>query len=218
MTALLGASAFPHPLSIARLAFPRNETWATPPHQDFPNNQGTEDLYACWMPLGDCPTKQGSLAILRGSRRLGLAPLEFSLGAGHRKAKLDERFERLQWVGSDFELGDAVIFHSLTVHRSLPNTTDRMRLSVDYRFQREGEDLTAGCLEPHFARNTWDEIYDGWNREDLKYYWRDKNYTVVPWDAELHAVSKQQAEDGIKAWMHWRKDRRDRHRRWLESS
>ena len=49
MTALLGDSAFPHPLSIARLAFP-NTKWVTPPHQDYPNNQGTEDLCACWIP------------------------------------------------------------------------------------------------------------------------------------------------------------------------
>jgi hypothetical protein len=102
MAALLGDSAFPHPLSIARLVFPANDQWTTPPHQDYPNNQGTQDLYACWMPLGDCPTELGSLSILRGSHRFGVAPLEFSLGAGNRRARLDARFEGLHWVGGDF--------------------------------------------------------------------------------------------------------------------
>ena len=56
MRALLGESAFPHPLGITRLMFPSNIECATPPHQDYPNNQGTADLLACWIPLGDCPT------------------------------------------------------------------------------------------------------------------------------------------------------------------
>ena len=67
VTPLLGDTAFPHPLGITRLAFPYNEPWTTPPHQDFPNNQGTVDLYACWMPLGDCPEDLGGLSVLRGS-------------------------------------------------------------------------------------------------------------------------------------------------------
>jgi ectoine hydroxylase-related dioxygenase (phytanoyl-CoA dioxygenase family) len=210
MTALLGESAFPHPLSIARLSFPSNEAWATPPHQDYPNNQGTEDLYACWIPLSDCPVELGGLAVLPGSHRLGIAPLEFALGAGHRQAKLDERFEALGWTGGDFAFGDALVFHSLTVHRALPNTSDRMRLSVDYRFQREGEPLTAGCLEPHFGRLSWEQIYEGWSREDLKYYWKDKRYTVVPWDATLHDLPPEEAEEGVKTWLFWLRERRDR--------
>ncbi len=209
MTALLGESAFPHPLSIARLVFPENEEWATPPHQDYPNNQGTPDLYACWMPLGACPAELGSLSILSGSHRLGVAPLEFSLGAGNRRARLDRRFEGLEWAGGDFGLGDAVVFHSHTVHRSLPNTTDRMRLSVDYRFQREGEALTEGCLQPHFGRLTWDDIYRGWTRPDLQYYWRNKRFTVSPWDPAYHELSEAEQLTGMRDPANWRlEDRR----------
>jgi ectoine hydroxylase-related dioxygenase (phytanoyl-CoA dioxygenase family) len=209
MTALLGESAFPHPLSIVRLVFPENEEWATPPHQDYPNNQGTPDLYACWMPLGACPAELGSLSILSGSHRLGVAPLEFSLGAGNRRARLDGRFEELGWVGDDFDLGDAVIFHSHTVHRSLPNTTDRMRVSVDYRFQREGEPLTEGCLEPHFGRLTWDDIYRGWKRRDLQYFWRKKHFMVSPWDPAYHELSEEEQLAGMRNPANWRlEDRR----------
>ena len=205
MAALLGDTAFPHPLSIARLVFPGNESWTTPPHQDFPNNQGTPELYACWVPLADCPVELGSLSIMAGSHKRGMAPLEFSLGAGNRQARVDERFDGLGWVGGDFARGDAVVFHSLTLHRALPNTTDRMRLSVDYRFQREGETLTDGCLEPHFARLTWDEIYDGWTDEDLRWYWLRKRYTVVPWDESLHEVD-QSMSASLKSWMRWKQD------------
>src|SRR5690606_14739232 len=44
MRQALGDTAFPHPLSIARLIFPDSPELATPPHQDFPNNQGTPNL------------------------------------------------------------------------------------------------------------------------------------------------------------------------------
>ena len=205
MTALLGPTAFPHPLSIARLVFPGNEEWTTPPHQDYPNNQGTYDLYACWMPLADCSVEEGNLSILRGSHKLGTAPLRASLGAGNRRAQLDDRHDGLDWVGGDMRLGDALVFHSLTVHRALPNRGRTMRLSVDYRFQREGEALTPGCLEPHFGRLSWEDVYQGWDRDDLRYYWRDKAYTVDDWDESYHAIDDEQFEELLRDWLRWRR-------------
>ena len=82
MQALLGDTAFPHPLSIARLVFPEMPDWSTPPHQDYVNNQGTSELYACWIPLSDCPQSMGSLAILEGSHKLVLFPVGYSLAPG----------------------------------------------------------------------------------------------------------------------------------------
>jgi len=205
MTALLGRTAFPHPLSIARLVFPGNDEWTTPPHQDYPNNQGTAELYACWMPLADCSVEEGTLSILRGSHGLGIVPLRASLGAGNRRADLDDRHDGLVWVGGDLRLGDALIFHSLTVHRALPNRGGSLRLSVDYRFQREGEALTAGCLEPHFGRLSWDDVYTGWERDDLRYYWRDKRYVVEEWDDSYHAITDEEFEELLRDWLRWRR-------------
>ncbi len=186
MRKVLGESAWPHPLSVMRLVFPDNEQWATPPHQDYPNNQGTPDLIACWMPLHDCPAERGSLSILAGSHRFGVLPLEFSLGAGNATAFLDERMAALDWVGGDFAVGDAVIFGSHTVHRSLPNASRQMRLSADYRFQRENEPLTEGCLGTHFGRVSWDEVYQGWTSTDLIRYWENKEFEIVEWDDSMH--------------------------------
>ena len=70
MRAVVGPTAFPHPLKIARLSFPGNYEVSTPPHQDYPNNQGTEKLLASWIPVGDCSIELGGLAVLRGSHRL----------------------------------------------------------------------------------------------------------------------------------------------------
>ena len=195
---LLGDSAFPHPLSIARLAFPCNAGGATPPHQDYPNNQGTVDLYTGWIPLTDCPVSLGGLAVLEGSHKIGLLPVAPSVGAGNRQAVLDSRHDDLEWVGGDYLVGDMLIFHSLTVHRALPNQSDGMRLSVDYRFQAQGDSLTENCLQPHFRRLDWEQIYGGWESRELAYYWRDKQYNTVPWNDELLAVSEHSLAEAIR--------------------
>ncbi|MBA6414292.1 phytanoyl-CoA dioxygenase family protein [Parahaliea sp. F7430] len=198
MQALLGPSAFPHPLSICRLVFPDNVEWSTPPHQDYPNNQGTRDLLASWLPLGDCPIELGPLAILKGSQQLGLLPLTFSLGAGHRQCVLDERHEELEWHSADFAAGDLLIFHSLTVHRALPNLSNRMRLSVDFRYQREHEALTEQSLLPHFNRESWDSIYQGWSNTSLQYYWKNKSYKLNAWDSSFQELPEEEWQESLK--------------------
>ena len=198
MRILLGGSAFPHPLSIARLVFPDNQDWSTPPHQDFFNNQGTSELYAGWIPLSDCPTSLGSLAILEGSQKLGMLPMEYALGAGYRQTSLTDDCKRLKWVAGNFKLGDVIIFHSLTVHRALANKTDQMRISVDYRYQAENEDISENCLLSHFDRQDWAAIYDGWDRDDLKYYWRDKVVNKVSWDTSIGSLPEDHIGKAIK--------------------
>ena len=184
MRLVLDDTAFPHPLKVARLIFPWSHEVSTPPHQDHPNNQGTADLIAAWMPVGDCPTELGSLAILRGSHRFGELPLGFHLGPGNRTAMLPpEMLEELRWVTTDFAVGDVVLFPSLTVHASLHNATEmRLRLSVDFRYQRQGEELSDHVLQPHFQRLSWEQVYAGWKSTAWQYYWKDLDYTVVPFD------------------------------------
>ena len=184
MRQVVGETAWPHPLKIARLSFPGHFEAATPPHQDFPNNQGTPDLTASWVPVGDCPRDLGGLAILRGSHRYGLLPLDRHLGPGNRRAVLPvEMLEQLHWVTTDFEVGDVLLFPSMTVHASLHNISEfNMRLSVDFRWQQEGEPLTEIVLHPHFQRLSWDEIYADWKSDKWQYYWRDLDYEVVPFE------------------------------------
>lgn|GEM_PF-656585 len=195
----LGDTAFPHPLSIVRLIFPDSPELATPPHQDYPNNQGTENLTAAWIPLGDCGIKDGSLAILEGSHKYGVLPLKFHLGAGNRRAVLSQEVLACRWVGADFKAGDIVLFSSLTVHKAMENhNLESMRLSVDFRYQLEGEALTQGCLKPHFERVSWEEIYRDWTSDKFKYYWRDKDYAEVPWNPVLHELPEGHVDEAYE--------------------
>jgi ectoine hydroxylase-related dioxygenase (phytanoyl-CoA dioxygenase family) len=199
MRQALGETVFPHPLSIVRLVFPDSPELATPPHQDFPNNQGTPNLTAAWIPLGDCAVADGSLAILEGSHKYGVLPLKFHLGAGNRRAILNEQVRAGRWVGADFKAGDIVLFPSLTVHKAMENeNSESMRLSVDFRYQLEGEALTAGCLKPHFDRVSWEEIYRDWKSDQFKYYWRNKDYVEVPWNPALHELPEGHVDEAYE--------------------
>ena len=46
------------------------------------------------------------------------------------------------WLTTDYRPGDFLIFHSLMIHRALPNISDRIRLSLDARYQPISEPRT----------------------------------------------------------------------------
>ena len=151
------------------------------------------------LPLGDCPRTLGPLKVLKGSHKFGILPLQHHMGAGNRTAKIPQEMADLVWHTSPFEAGDVLVFSALTVHASTDNqSSSLMRLSVDFRYQTEGESLTAGCLEPHFGRLSWDQIYENWKSDSLKYYWLNKKYKVVEWDNRLHELSPEDAAEGLR--------------------
>jgi ectoine hydroxylase-related dioxygenase (phytanoyl-CoA dioxygenase family) len=181
--ALVGEPVLVHPLKICRLMFPENEAYATPPHQDFPNNQGTPETYAIWIPLGGCTRRLGSIAVLEGSHRLGVLPMCEAVGAGLRATAPHPELDRLRWVSGDMAHGDILLFHSLTVHRSLPNRTpDQLRISVDYRYQNAQQPICEIALTPHYKRSTWEDIYATWRSTERQHYWRALPLQVTPFE------------------------------------
>lgn len=177
---LFGEPALPLPLFICRNIFPQAEAYTTPAHQDYVHIQGTFRNYACWVPMGDCDGELGGLAIAEGTHKLGLLDLRPALGAGALETVGD--FEGL-WRWSPFRAGDVLIHNCLTVHRGVPNRSkDRMRLSIDYRFQPVSEPMCEQNLKPHRAMATWEELYRGWPDDGLKYYWRKYDLKLTPFD------------------------------------
>jgi ectoine hydroxylase-related dioxygenase (phytanoyl-CoA dioxygenase family) len=204
MRQVVGERAFPHPLKIARLSFPANYEISTPPHQDYPNNQGTTNLTAASIPVGNIPKELGGIAVLRGSHRFGALPLEPHAGAGNRQAVLPQRMlEELRWVTTEYSAGDVLLFPALTVHASMHNASEFfMRISVDYRYQTEGEELTEGVLQPHFQRLTWEQIYADWKSDRFQYYWKNLDYKVVPFETFALGDSPFEREDAdVRAFM-----------------
>ncbi len=184
MGQVLGETAFPHPLKICRLGFPEHYEASTPPHQDFPNNQGTESLTAAWIPVGDVPMDLGGVAILRGSHRWGLLPLPPTWAqVAARPRCLNACSRSCDGSPPTTPAATSFCFPSLTVHAALHNVTEfDLRISVDYRYQLEGQPLTDICLHPHFQRVTWEEVYRGWKSDRYQYYWKGLDYQVVPFE------------------------------------
>lgn len=196
MRKVIRGPVLPHPQKIARLWFPQYAEHTTPIHQDFVHFQGTYQTYTCWSPVGDCPRELGGLALLSGSHKINAVhDHHFSLGAG----SLAIGTEQLngQWVTTDYAIGDTLIFHSLTVHQALPNrTADRLRISLDNRYQGLDQPIAEHMLLPHLRSHhelTWDEVYRDWGSQDLQYYWRDLDLEVLPKDERWGARGFEEA-------------------------
>jgi hypothetical protein len=204
MRTLFDGEVFVHPRHIARTITPHKALVPTPPHQDFPHIQGTSKTWTCWFPLGDCPREMGGLSVLRGSNHNGYIPVIVAKGAGGiavRSCPSD-----VEWAEHDYQVGDVLIFNSFAVHKALNSRNkDRVRLSVDVRYQPIDEPIEEGSLSPHGAVEGryhdhevdkgnvlasqyekifgWEDIYKDWKSDDLKYYWRKKGpQQMVPWD------------------------------------
>jgi hypothetical protein len=135
--------------------------------------------------------------VAQGSHKGGVHDFAVSSGAGGMIVSdpLEGR-----WRGGDFALGDVLIFHSLNVHRALPNLSGSLRQSVDMRFQRASDPVTELSLSPYAGMGSWEEIYDGWSGDVPQYYWRDEAIRIASFDRQYYerrdAMAFAMAEQG----------------------
>ena len=147
--ALFGEPALTFPYKWLRAV--GNEAY-TGAHYDFVYmGRGSQNLYTVWIPFGDVPISQGSLAICRGSHRLdSFARIRDTYGRmdvdrdgisgwfERDPMRIVERFGG-QWQGADYRAGDVIIFGMHTMHASTTNLSNRFRLSCDVRYQPAGD-------------------------------------------------------------------------------
>lgn len=97
-----------------------------------------------WIPLTRCPIERGGVCIDIGSHR----------SREHEPALL---------AAADFELGDVVLLVPSLLHGALPNRTrDRLRVSVDCRWQPKSAPIEADLLQPD-GGTSWHEYTAGWS-------------------------------------------------------
>jgi hypothetical protein len=133
------------------------------PHCDIVYmGRGTFDVLTAWTPLGDIAIDGGTLTILEGSyrKREELAdylsrdvdtycangPNAEKIESGEMSWESDGSLsydapalrDELggRWLTAPFQMGDMLTFTMATVHASLDNGSDRIRLSTDSRYQR----------------------------------------------------------------------------------
>jgi len=194
---LFGETPLVHARNIARIVFPNNTLHTTPAHQDYVHIQGTTETWTAWIPLGDCPRGLGSLAIMRGSHRQGVYATRAAYGAGG--LGIDTESLPFEWLTADFEAGDVVVFHSLTVHKALPNLSpSRIRLSCDFRYQPESHPVTESSFQPHYAQVTWDDVYREWKSTAYQYYWRDRPLNWAEFTRKYHEAAGPPERAGVE--------------------
>jgi hypothetical protein len=147
MRAVVGPSCFSYPFKVFRIRYPHS---AVPVHDgNYVHTDyavvGVQDMFTMWVPLIDLDGDFGGLAVRPGSFRLGLKPL----------CLLDP--SELGWATADYRAGDVLVFHCLTAHAALPNRTDRLRLSAEFRWQLGTEPVPRRLIfgQPPAAHEVW---------------------------------------------------------------
>lgn len=165
-----------HPRKIPRIAVPHElaPQKTTPAHQDHPYTQGGVDGVTMWIPLTETPRGRGSLAVLEGSATAGIRPVRVG-GEDYPcvPAELAAGDPDAVWATTDFAVGDVLVFHALTVHAALPNTTTAARISVDFRYR--------GISQPIGLTETWPPFHPflGW-WDDLTDRWESTEWIELP--------------------------------------
>lgn len=112
-----------------------NTYWKLDPHQDWRSGQGSLDSVVVWLPLVPAGKELGALQIIPGSHLDGLRPAE----TGGYEGFISEGINEDDFVQTEFEVGDILIFSKLLVHRSGFNTTRNIRWSIQLRYNNLAE-------------------------------------------------------------------------------
>ena len=137
---------------LIRIVYPDEEAAAAQgigAHQDGDPKLGymASRFFTCWIPLMDVDHRLGGLAVAPGSHRRGLLESAGTVASSipdNNTSGYGLDPEQLEWASSEYAPGSVVFFASLTAHRGLPNHSDRIRLSCDFRYQAVSE--TASWL------------------------------------------------------------------------
>ena len=140
---LTGTDVIGHPVFNARPKLPGQQLTVVPWHQDsgyFGTVSETSLIPTAWIPLVPVDETNGCLQVVAGSHRLGVVNHHTEEREGKFLEVMDEFIENSRVVTCPMEVGDALVFHNLTLHRSLPHTTSKdIRWAIDIRYLRDGD-------------------------------------------------------------------------------
>lgn len=145
--------------------------------------QGSRRLHTAWVPFGDIPVEQGTLAVCRGSHSdpgfaalretYGNHDVDRDRGAGWFSTDPSEITKKFggRWLTTDYRAGDVVLFGLYLMHASTTNTTDRWRLSCDIRFQPAEDPADARWVGDNPASHSRDADGKVRSMEEMRTVW-----------------------------------------------
>lgn len=157
VSCLLGSEITCNPIQHVRAKIPNryapdgrgNEV--VPWHQDIHvtlEDACPSDIVICWIPLTDATRDTGCMQVIPGAWRLGYLP--------HTRdgSIAPHALPRSEPVYAECPKGGVVFLHMLTPHCSTPNISDRVRWSIDLRFQPTGTPTGRSFLPDFPVRST----------------------------------------------------------------
>jgi hypothetical protein len=143
------ARLYAHMPPTARYVLPRCSLARVPLHQDISYNRHMDDFCVVWVPLVSIDAACGGMAAYARTHHAPEMVAEHKNAADGWLAPIDsgsaDGAQRV--VLAPLEPGDAVIMGKRTMHESMANASDRMRLSCDFRFFGEQSHSTRHYLD-----------------------------------------------------------------------
>ncbi len=140
-----------------RTDMPEDAHYMQPWHQDWRYGQGSLNSATIWIPLHDVSVENGTIDVVPGSHLLGY--VEAQEISNPRRFSIDEsRIQDFESFPVELELGEAVAFSQMIVHRSGYNRTKLPRLTTQLRFVDYSEPsfVANGLPNPPGSGMLWD--------------------------------------------------------------
>jgi phytanoyl-CoA hydroxylase len=117
---------------------------AVPAHQDMPYWPFEPyEMLSAWIALDDSTVQNGCVRYLAGSHKLGILPHAPSGVPGNSLGLIDDaRLAALEERPVEVRRGSCILHHSLTIHRSGPNLSEKPRRGLIYVYMSEKVRLT----------------------------------------------------------------------------
>lgn len=143
---LVGPNIIGHTVWNLRVKLPHNESEVVPWHQDngYLLESSLETMMpTAWVPLLDTSAANGGMEMVRGTQRYGVTGEHHCCAGATWYIEMEEE-EIVKRFGTNMKedsvicnvpYGGVLLFSNALIHRSLPNTSDMIRWSLDFRWQ-----------------------------------------------------------------------------------
>lgn len=172
---------------------PPKAATSTPAHQDYQLFFRGGRFSVGWIPLMDIDENVGGVELAPGSHKI-LSEKDYVLLKGRyvtSRAYSQEAAEKAIWlpqipqekiggfVRTNYEVGDLLVMHDSVAHRSVPNSSKKIRLSMDTRFQPQDSSIpwyakVTDCEQERYLRRSEDAMVQaGATQEQMqRIFWR----------------------------------------------
>ena len=114
--------------TMSRFSLPRCKLSLTPWHNDSAYTPQFQKFFTVWIPLVNVKKNKGGICFL--NKNISVKKIKSKKNIFFSSFKLNEK-PNIKYF--DCDVGDALIFNNKTIHKSLINTANNIRYSIDFR-------------------------------------------------------------------------------------